>query len=242
MEHGTESLRGKRVLISGGTTGIGRAIVEALVREGAHVATFARTAEDIEALRRDLPSVVAFVADAANATDMEAAVDRAMSEFGAIDVLVNNAGVSGDSVMDTPYEDWKSVLEINLLGPMLLTRLTAKRMRAGAHIVTIGSLSAKTRDGDGDVYVASKSGLRGFVDANAKGLAECGIVHTLIEPGLAESDMTTDDKSPEEVAKMKSEAKMMEAEDVARAVLFAAAQPPTMVISELQIRPRAQLI
>ncbi|RYG45796.1 SDR family oxidoreductase [bacterium] len=242
--HGTGSFSGKRALVSGGTTGIGRAIVEMLLAEGAQVATFARTEEDVQELRRSLPDVKAFAADMTDREQVVSVVQETLSAFGGLDLLVNNAAVGGQSITDQDYEEWKSIVEINLIGPMMLTQVVAEHLQPGAHIVTVGSMSAKVREEGSDVYVATKSGIRGFVDSLGRTLNQKGILLSLIEPGLADSDMTTvdDGKSREEAEKMKAEHKMMEPEDVARAVLFVASQPPHMVIPELQIRPRAQLI
>lgn len=239
-DSGACSLAGKRALVSGGTTGIGRAIVELFVQNGMKVATFARTESDIEELRKAMPEVLAFTTDVANCDELESAVEKTIAEFGGLDILVNNAGVSGDSVTDTPYREWKSVLEINLLGPMLLTQIASEHLGFGAHIVTIGSLSAKSRGEGTDVYVASKTGIRGFADAVGKGLATKGVLHTLIEPGSTEADMTTEGKTEEEVRKLKADHKMMEAADVARSVLYAVSQPANMVVTRIEVHPRVQ--
>lgn len=239
---GIQSLQGKRVLISGGTTGIGRALVDMLVAEGAQVATFGRDQEDLQKLREAQPAVLAIQGDVSVESDVRSIVAQTVEKFGGLDALVNNSGVAGDSILETPYAEWRKVIETNLIGAMLLTQVSLEHLGKGTHIVTVGSMSAKTRDEGSDVYVASKSGLRGFVDSVGRGLGEKGVVHTLVEPGLAESDMTTEDKSAEEVEKSKAEDKMMDPEDVARMIVFALSQPAHIVISELQIRPRAQLI
>lgn len=239
-----QSLKGKRALVSGGTTGIGRAIVELLLQEGAQVATFGRTEEDVEELQSALPGVIVFSADIANHGQIAPLVEETFSKLGGLDILVNNAAVGGGTIMEAPYEAWRSVIEINLIGPMMLTQMVADRLQAGAHIVTIGSMSAKTREEGSDVYVATKSGIRGFVDSLSKTLNPKGILLTLIEPGLVETNMTTvdDGASEEETEQKKQNDKMMQPEDIARAVLFAVSQPPHMVIAQMQIRPRAQLI
>ena len=239
---GMQSLSGKRVLVSGGTTGIGRALVDKLVELNAKVATFGRGEEELAKLREERPEALAMQGDVSDEASVRRIVTQTISEFGGLDALVNNAGVAGESILEMPYEAWHAVIEANLVGPMLLTQTAVEHLKPGSDIVTIGSMSAKTRDEGSDVYVASKSGLRGFVDSIGRGLGAKGIVHTLIEPGLAESDMTTEDKSPEEVEKSKADDKMMDPEDVARMVVFALSQPSHMVIAELQIRPRAQLI
>lgn len=237
-----ESLSGKRILVSGGTTGIGRALIDKLVAVNAKVATFGRDEEALAKLREARPEIVAIQADLSKEEDARRVVSETVAQFGGLDALVNNAGVAGDSITQSPYAEWREVIETNLIGPMLLTQVALDHLGSGGRIVTVGSMSAKVREAESDVYVASKSGLRGFVDSVSKVLNPKGIVLTLIEPGLAESDMTTEDKSAEETQRKKAEDKMMEPEDVARMVVFALSQPPHMVIAELQVRPRAQLI
>lgn len=244
MADETISLNGQRVLVSGGTTGIGRAIVQLFLEEGAKVVTFARTEEDVQELKQAFPGLTALTADLTDQKQVVSVVEETFSQLGGLDILVNNAAVAGTSITDTDFEGWRSVVEINLIGPMLLTQLVADRLQPGSRIVTIGSMSAKVREAGSDVYVATKSGIRGFVDSLSKTLNPKGIVLTLIEPGLVETDMTTVDQgaSGEETQQKKDEDKMIYPEDIARAVLYAASQPSRMVVAEIQIRPRAQLI
>ncbi len=239
---GMQSLSGTKVLVSGGTTGIGRALVDQLVEQGAQVATFGRGEAELQELREAHPEVLALQGDLTDEASVRAVVAQAVERFGGLDALVNNAGVAGDSITQSAYPEWREVIETNLIGPMLLTQVALDHLKAGSRVVTVGSMSAKVREAESDVYVASKAGLRGFVDSVSKVLNPKGVVLTLIEPGLAESDMTTEGKSAQETAQKKAEDKMMDPEDVARMVVFALSQPPHMVVAELQIRPRAQLI
>src|SRR5690606_16166822 len=119
--------------------------------------------------------------------------------------------------------------------------LRMKKNQVG-HIVNIGSMSAKVREGGSDVYVATKSGIRGFTDSLGRTLNEAGVRVTLIEPGLVGSDMTLD-QVPKEKQKAKIEAEeMLLAEDIAHAVLYVLRQPHRCTIPELQIRPTKQII
>lgn len=237
-----QSLSGRRILVSGGTTGIGRALVDKLVEVGAKVATFGREEGPTQELKEAHPEVLVFQADLSNEEDVHRVVEGMVQEFGGIDDLVNNAAVAGDSITMSPYSEWRQVVETNLIGPMLLTQVALDHLKEGSHIVTVGSMSAKVREAESDVYVATKSGLRGFIDSLTKVLSPKGIVLTLVEPGLAESDMTTEGKSPQETAQKKSEDEMMDPEDVARLIVFSLSQPPHITVGLLQVRPRAQLI
>lgn len=239
---GMQSLANRRVLVSGGTTGIGRAIVEMLVNSNAKVATFARTQEDVDELQKQHPEVVGFVADLADYDSVRDVFAKATEALGGLDALVNNAGIGGSSVTDSGFDEWKEVLDVNLVAPMLLTGLAAEKMESGSRIVNIGSLSAKSRDEGSDVYVASKLGLRGFSDSVGRLLSEKGVIVTLIEPGKVVSDMAAENSDDAELEKERLEDKIIESADIARAVLFVLSQPERMVIAEMQIRPRAQLI
>lgn len=239
---GTQSLQGRRVFVSGGTTGIGRALVDKLVEAGARVATFGREVGPIEELKRAQPDVLVLQGDLSNEADVRRILDETVRTLGGIDDLVNNAAVAGDSITMSAYPEWRQVIEINLIGPMLLTQVALDHLREGSHIVTVGSMSAKVREAESDVYVATKSGIRGFVDSVAKLLSPKGIALTLVEPGLAESDMTTEDKSEAETQKKKADEEMMDPEDVARMIVFTLSQPAHISVGLLQIRPRAQLI
>lgn len=237
-----EPLAGKRVLVSGGTTGIGRATVEFMLKEDALVATFARTTKNVDELKKVLPNVIAFTGDQSDPKSIEEIFKHTIEELGGIDILVISAGVGGRSVMGMDFEAWSKVIEVNLMGPMLMTQLAVKYLEPGSHVVIVGSLSAKTRSEGGDVYVASKSGIRGFADSAGRGLSEKGILMTLIEPGLTEAEMTTTGSSKVDVEKLIEDHKMMPAVDVARAIAFVTTQPAHMVIAQMQIRPRAQII
>lgn len=239
---GMETLSGRRILISGGTTGIGRALVDKLVDVGAQVATFAREERPIQELQQAHPQVKVYQGDLSNPEDVKSVLSRAVSDLGGLDALVNNAAIGGESITSMAYEDWKPVIDINLIGCMHLTQLSLEHLGEGSKIIIVGSMSAKVREAESDVYVATKSGLRGFSDSLAKVLSPKGINVTLIEPGLAESDMTTEDKTDQEVAEAKRNDEMMDPEDVARMIVFTLSQPSHIAIGELQIRPRAQLI
>ena len=242
MDKGLVSLSGRRVLVTGGTAGIGLAVVKRLLDVGASVFAFSHTVEKVEAARQEAPDATYGLGDQGDAADVRRIVEEAVAAFGDLDAVVVNAGVGGSSVLRMPYDEWRRVMDVNLIGPMLLGELTAPILQeaGGGHLVFVGSLSAKTRSEGGDVYVASKTGLRGFVDSFGRGVSERGVCACLIEPGLVWTEMSAEghpDAEPEV-----EDAKMLLSEDIAHAVSYVLSQPPRVVVPMMQIRPRMQII
>jgi 3-hydroxy acid dehydrogenase/malonic semialdehyde reductase len=169
-------------------------------------------------------------------------VQEAEAALGGLDALIVNAGVGASSVTKMNHEDWDHAMNVNLLGPMHLAALAAPHIEAsgGGHIIFLGSMSSKTRSEGGDVYVASKLGLHGFVDSFGRGVAKSNVNACLIEPGLVLTDMTSENHSDHEEMIVRGD--MLIADDIARVVLFILAQPPRVCLPLVQVRPRMQLI
>ena len=154
-------------------------------------------------------------------------------------MLVNNAALAANSILNSEPDEWRQVVETNLLGYMATSRAAADRFRKNkaGHLVNIGSMSAKVCEAGADVYVATKAGIRGFTDSLARQLNEEGIRVTLIEPGLVGSEMTVD-KVPKEGQPAAQENKeLLRAEELAHAVLYAIQQPARCNVAVIQIRP-----
>jgi NADP-dependent 3-hydroxy acid dehydrogenase YdfG len=242
-----ESVAGKYVLITGGTTGIGRATALLLASHGAHVMIFGRNPQhlkdaisDIEATGGD---VFGLAADLTRLEDIQRVFQEADRKWGRLDVLVNNASLPANSVVkDTDYAEWDYVLRTNVLGYIACTREAVDRMRktGGGHIVNIGSLSAYVREKGASLYVATKSAVEGLSAALGKELMDDDIKVSLIEPGAVGSDMV--ELSAEEQAKMQAEGRMLKAEDIAGCVYYCLTQPPRCTVMEVRIRPSKQEI
>ncbi|WP_276347223.1 SDR family oxidoreductase [Daejeonella sp. JGW-45] len=243
-----EKISGKRVLITGGTTGIGREIVLLLISFGARCIICGRHQAQIDETIAEANSIspgaycLGVVADLSKNEDIENIFHTVDNIFGGIDILINNAALGYGSIMEGDYEKWSYTVQTNLLSYMACTHHAATRMKAAGsgHILNIGSMSADVREEGSSVYVATKSGIQGFSEALRKELNPDGIKVTLIEPGATDTDMQ--EASNDEKLLQVAQGEMLKAEDIAMAVAFCLVQPDRCDIVGMQIRPHLQLI
>jgi NADP-dependent 3-hydroxy acid dehydrogenase YdfG len=233
---------GKKAIVSGGTTGIGRATAIQLARWGADVLLFGRHEPELqdamEHLRRLETKVVGLCADQADPADVAKVFRRADSDLGSsIDFLINNAAEGLDSLEELSDERIDYAIKQNLTGYLTCTRNALKRMKAGAHIVNVGSISADERGPESEVYTATKAGIRGFSESLRKTLQSRKIRVSLIEPGWVGTDMS--DETPEEQRELEQKDEMLKAEDVAQTIAFCLAQPLRCDVSLVQVVPLA---
>jgi NADP-dependent 3-hydroxy acid dehydrogenase YdfG len=235
-------------IVTGGTTGIGRAIVMLLVQRGAKVLYFGRHEKEINEVTEELTKMSlqhnakGIIADVSKKEDITYIFREADDFLGRPDILVNNAALGYQGVMDGEYEDWQYILQVNMLGYMACAHEAASRMKdkGGGHIINIGSMSADKREEGSSVYVATKAGIQGFSESLRKELNPLGIKVTLIEPGAVSTDMqpgTEHDKREKE-----KNMKMLKPEDIAQCVLYVLIQPKRCDVVEVKIRPHLQLI
>jgi len=244
----TESLSNKKVLITGGSTGIGRETALALASWGANCLICGRHQEQIdetiEAVQQagGSGSCRGIVADLTKKEDIERLFETVDQELGGLDVLVNNAAIGYGSVTEGGYENWDYIVRTNLTAYLACSNLAAERMGSAGkgHIVNIGSMSAEVREEGSSVYVATKAGIQGFSAALRKELNPKKIKVTVIEPGAVDTDMQAG--TAEEKLEQIDNQEMMPAEDIAMAVAFCLAQHDRCDIVHLQIRPHLQLI
>ena len=230
------ALDGKTAIVTGASSGIGAAIAQALLREGARVVGGARRVERVagEALSLD-------VTDPASC---ERFVGEALERLGGLDVIVNGAGLAlgRESFAESTEEDERTVLETNLNGLMRMTRLCLPHLRDGGHIVNLGSVAGRQAYPDGAVYITSKFAVRGFTYALREDLLGRPIRITTIDPGLVETDFSlVRFRGDAEKAKAVYEGvEAVRPEDVADCVLFALTRPPNVNIDELVVKALAQ--
>jgi len=242
------SLSEKRILVTGGSTGIGREVALLLSTLGANLLICGRNQEQVDETIAEIEKlstgnsckgIVTDLSDEQGVTELFSALD---AELGGLDILVNNAAIAYGSVTEGSYTDWEYVLRTNLLGYMACANHAAERMQAAGsgHILNIGSMSAQVREEGSSVYVATKSGIQGFSEALRKELNPKGIKVSLIEPGAVDTDMQ-EAPAEEKLAQVDHE-EMLKAEDIAIAVAFCLVQPSRSEIVSLQIRPHLQPI
>ncbi|GHF45996.1 SDR family oxidoreductase [Streptomyces griseosporeus] len=194
------SLNGKAALVTGGSRGIGAATAVRLARAGADVAlTYVSDKEAAEGVVQAVTALgrraVALRADAGDAAEAAAAVDRAAEALGGLDVLVNNAGVGVLGPLDgLSLDDVDRVLAVNVRGVFLASQAAAARMGEGGRIVTIGTCMTQRVPGPGGtLYTMSKAALVGLTRALARELGPRGITATIVHPGPIDTDMNPAD-------------------------------------------------
>jgi len=234
-------LAGHTALVTGGSRGIGRAIVAALHAAGAKVAILgrdeARAQEAASALGAGALAVACDVADPASAA---AAVKAVEDGLGTVDILVNNAGLTRDGLLLRMGEDdWDAVLDTNLKGAFTLTKLVARGMmkQRWGRIVNVTSVVGLTGNAGQANYAASKAGLIGFTKSVAKELASRNILVNAVAPGFIDTDMTralTDDQR-DALQKQIPLGRLGSAEDVARTVLFLASDSADYITGQVLV-------
>jgi len=204
------SLKDKVALITGASQGIGRATALVLVESGAAVAVAARNVEKLTSLVSEIEAAggaaLAVPMDVADPAQIKSGFQQALAKFGKLDILVNNAAITRDTLaLRMKLEDWEAVLRTNLTGAYLCTQqaLGAMLKARSGRIVNISSVVAETGNAGQANYVASKAGLIGLTRAIALEIASRGITVNAVAPGFIATPMT--DVLPQEIKdKMKT--------------------------------------
>lgn len=194
------TLTGKIALVTGGSRGIGAAIVRSLAGEGATVAfTFSKSAERADSLVKDLTNdgctVKGYRADAADLQRLPALVDEVLRDFGALHILVNNAGISGGGkVGEIPLEEYRRVMTVNVDAVFVLTQAALGVMQADARIINIGSVLGERASAPGmSVYNTSKFAVAGLTRSWAKDLGPSNILVNAVQPGPVDTELNPAD-------------------------------------------------
>jgi 3-oxoacyl-[acyl-carrier protein] reductase len=223
------ALQGKVVLVTGASRGIGRAIARTLAARGAVVVAGARDQARLQELRAEIEAgggkAHALSLDVARADAVAAAFETLLAEHGRIDGLVNNAGITRDTLLlRMKPDDWEQVLATNLTGTFLCTQAALKpmlRQRAG-RIVNITSVVGVVGNAGQANYAASKAGVIGFTKSVAREVASRGITSNAVAPGFIETDMTAamSEKARQALLASVPLGRVGTPEDVAEAVAF----------------------
>lgn len=186
-------LPGKYALVTGGSRGIGRAITLGLARQGATVmACYRNGGEAVDSLDKELEQIGGdhrlVSADVAAPEEVDELTEECREHFGALDVVVNNAGVTSRApIAQLPLAEWRRVVDTNLTGVFLVTQKALPLMRSGGSIVNIGSRAARAGMPASSHYTATKAGLVGLTRSLAKELGPRGIRVNVVAPGVIDT-------------------------------------------------------
>jgi 3-oxoacyl-[acyl-carrier protein] reductase len=245
-EYETGSLEGKVALVTGASSGLGRATAISLARAGADVALVARSQQELDSAKEKISKIgrraLTLPVDLASENETTGAVERAVETLGRIDVLVNAAGTdTPGTVEELDIEGWDRTLAVNLRAPFLLSKAAFPRMReaGGGMIVNISSVAGKKGWANASAYCASKFGLTGFTEALADEGKEHGIRAIVLYPGAMATNWGA--FSPEERREGETNeappTRVLPPERVADLVVWLAASPPEFVLTEGIVLP-----
>jgi clavulanate-9-aldehyde reducatase len=244
------SLEGRRIAITGASSGIGEATAELLAGEGAAVALGARRKDRIEALAERLgDSAHAFEVDVSEEGAARGFVEDAAEAMGGLDGLINNAGVMLlGPVQGADTDEWRTMIEVNLLGLLYCTHAAIPLMQegGGGHIVNVSSVAGRTAALGSAVYNMTKWGVNGFSEGLRQEALHSNIRVTILEPGFVATELQGHNENPlvvENIEKMREqigENGVLSAEDMANAILFALSQPENVSVNEILVRPTRQ--
>lgn len=233
-----QRLRGQVAIVTGASRGIGRAIALDLASAGANVAiNYASSSGAAEEVVSEITaaggSAIALQADVSKADQVDALLNTVMEKWNRVDVLVNNAGITRDTLLlRMKPEDWQAVIDLNLTGVFLCTRAISKVMlkQRSGRIINISSVAGQMGNPGQANYSAAKAGVIGFTKTVAKELATRGITVNAVAPGFIATDMTSNLKS-EEILKFIPLGRYGQPEEVAGLVRFLAADPAAAYIT-----------
>lgn len=235
------SLKGRRIVVTGGTTGIGRAIAVLLASEGAKLHICGRDPQHLQ----DALDRIAQVGDG-QGTSIDLAEDGAVPRYfddavaalGGLDVAVINAAIGAEGLTDMSADDLRYAIATDFTA--YLTSAHAAIEKGATDLVLIGSMSAHVLGPGSTVYAGIKAGIAGFAEALRREVGPKGVRVSLLEPGKAGSDMQLPDISAEEQRRMIRDQTMLRAEDIAVGVHYILTQPQRTVVQQLTIVPRDQ--
>ncbi len=232
---------GRVAVVTGGSRGIGRSIVLSLLRDGAAVHYFSRSAGDsLEFFRSEVDGadVTHHAVDVSDEDAIKGAFEEILTARPGIDILVNNAGITRDGlIMRMSSEDWRSVMEINLTSAFLCSRAVARHMikRRSGSIVNITSVVGKIGNAGQANYAASKAGLIGFTKSLARETASRNVRVNAIAPGFIETEMTDklNDQQREQLVGQIPMGRIGAADEVASVCLFLASDASSYITGEV---------
>ncbi|HBN07314.1 MAG TPA: NAD(P)-dependent oxidoreductase [Cyanobacteria bacterium UBA8530] len=241
-------LKGKLVLITGASSGIGAACARAFAERGARLLLCARRLDRLESLAEELKEceVHCFALDVSRRAEVEEKLALLPSEWREIDILVNNAGLSRglDKLHEAEVEDWEEMIDTNLKGLLYVSRAIIPGMveRGRGQVLNLGSIAGHEAYPGGSVYCATKHAVSGLTKALRMDLLGTPIRVSSVDPGMVETEfsLVRFHGNEEKAAKVYQGLTPLAPEDVAEVVLFCATRPPHVNLSEVMVLPTDQ--
>lgn len=237
-------LRGKAALVTGASSGIGRATADALAHSGSAVAIAARRKERLRELQATIEAehdadVLVLQTDVTDETEVDRMVETTVEEFGGLDIVVNNAGVVRESPLESmSTEKYRTVMGVNADGAFFTTRAVVPHLReSSGNLVFVGSFSGQYPRPSSPIYAASKWWLRGFAFSLAGSLGPDDIAVTVVNPTGVRTEIGSEDRPVSNRERFDS-GEAAEPEDVAEAIVFAAQQESPNTVNELDFYVR----
>jgi clavulanate-9-aldehyde reducatase len=238
-------------VVTGASSGIGEATALALAGEGYAVALAARRAERInelaERINGDGGKALAVPTDVSDADSARALIETSKSELGSVDVLINNAGVMLlGPLLGAELEHWQRMVNVNLLGLIYCTHVALPIMQeqGSGHIVNVSSVAGRVARLGSGVYNATKWGVGAFSESLRQEGLNYGVRVTIVEPGYVDTELQGHNEHPMVVERMEKDkqqiGKVLEAGDIANAIVYAVQQPEHVSINEVLVRPTKQ--
>ncbi|MEI3609595.1 SDR family oxidoreductase [Pseudogracilibacillus sp. SO10305] len=226
----------KTVVVTGASSGIGKAIATKFVQEGFQVVLAARSFETLQQLEKVLNDqgpgkALAIETDVSNPNSVKQMIQKAMEAFGDIDILVNNAGLMlSAKVTDGNVEAWEDMIDVNVKGILYTTQEVINSMvaRKQGHIINLSSVSGQEVTKNSTVYSATKFAVRAITVGLEKELAHSGVRVTNISPGMVETRL---------IDGYELKRKPLEPSDIANAIYYAISQPSYVNVNEITVRP-----
>jgi NADP-dependent 3-hydroxy acid dehydrogenase YdfG len=237
------ALRGKKAVISGGTTGIGRAIAVLLASEGVDVFICGRDPQHLEdALQRirEVGRGDGIAIDLADPDNVKRFFEAGTSYLGGLDIAVINAAIPTKGITKMSEPDLRYAIATDFTAYLLSAHAAIEALGDQGNIVLIGSMSAYALSAESSVYAGMKYGIQGFAEAFRKEMAPKGVQVSLVEPGKTGADFQYQSFTAEEQAEAINRDEMLRAEDIAVGVHYVLTQPLRTVVQQVTIAPRQQ--
>ncbi len=243
-------LKDKTILITGASSGIGKATAKKLAKHGANVVLMARSEDELKDLKKAIEKeggkALVTPGDVTKMKDFEKAVEQSVSKFGSVDVLINNAGLMPLSFVEKlKTDEWEQMVDVNIKGVLngVAAVLPELKKNKGGHIINISSMAAHRYFPGGAVYCATKVAVKMFSEGLRQELApKYGINVTSIEPGAVDTNLpsTITDEDIKEKMQGMMEMETLESDDIANAIYYALSQPQRVNINDVYIVPSEQ--